>query len=132
MKKNLTNATIAFIMMLVAIAFVLASCSAESVATLNDQEILDMENIIAQKEAELDSLDQIMPLSDTVGETDTFCDMLEARDAFWNSRNLEEKRNHFEVYLHLQEQVVTEARDWMANEAQGIQSWASSMKISLI
>lgn len=120
MKKNLTNATIAFIMMLVAIAFVLASCSAESVATLNDQEILDMENIIAQKEAELDSLDQIMPLSDTVGETDTFCDMLEARDAFWNSRNLEEKRNHFEVYLHLQEQVVTEARDWMANEAQGI------------
>ena len=124
MKKNLTNATIAFIMMLVATAFVLASCSAESVATLNDQEILDMENIVAQKEAELDSLDQIMPLSDTVGETDTFCDMLEARDAFWSSKNLEEKRNHFEVYLHLQDQVVSEAKDWMANEAQGIQSWA--------
>lgn len=120
MKKNLTNATIAFVVMLVAIAFVLASCSAESVATLNDEEILDMEEIVNQKESELDSLDQIMPLSDTVGETDTFCDMLEARDAFWNSKTLEEKRNHFEVYLHLQEQVVTEAKDWMANEAQGI------------
>lgn len=120
MKKNLTNATIAFIMMLVALTFVLASCNAESVATLNDREILNMENIIAQKEIELDSLDQIMPLSDTVGETDTFCDMLEARDAFWDSKTLEEKRNHFEVYLHLQEQVVTEAKDWIANEAQGI------------
>lgn len=120
MKKNLTNATIAFVMMLVALAFVFASCNAESVATLNDREILSMEDIVSQKEAELDSLDQIMPLSDTVGETDTFCDLLETRDAFWNSKTLEEKRNHFEVYLHLQEQVVTEARDWMANEAQGI------------
>lgn len=120
MKKHFASICMAIVAMLTFTACCVAACNADSITSKLDKEVMEMENIVAQKEAELDSLDQIMPLSDTVGETDTYCDMMDARDAFWSSRNLEEKRNHFEVYLHLQDQVVSEAKDWMANEAQGI------------
>ena len=110
----------------VVIAFVIAyiiyalltSCSAESIATLNDKEILEMENMVNRCEAELDSLDMIMPLSDTVGETDTYCDMRDAFNAFQYSKTIEGKRENFGIYLHLQEQIVTEAKDWLINRAQ--------------
>lgn len=111
MKKK-PYAIIAFVIAYIIYAL-LTSCSAETVTTLNDKEVMIMERVIAEKEAELDSLDQIMPLSDTVGESDTFCDMLEARDAFNYSRSIEKKREHYLDYLWLQSLVVETAKDWM-------------------
>ena len=72
-----------------------------------------MEKVINQKEAELDSLDNIMPLSDTVGETDTYCDMIEARDAFNYSRTIQKKRENYKLYVWLHHLVVEAAKEWM-------------------
>lgn len=116
MKKK-PYAVIAFVIAYIIYAL-LTSCSAELAATLEDEEIREMENMVNRCEAELDSLDRIMPLSDTVGETDTYCDMRDAFNAFQYSRTIEGKRENFGIYLHLQEQVVTEAKDWLANRAQ--------------
>jgi hypothetical protein len=91
----------------------IAACNADSITSKLDKEIIDMESVIAQKEAELDSLDDIMPLSDTVGETDTYCDMLEARDALNYSRSIQKKREHYRDYLWLQSLVVATAHEWM-------------------
>lgn len=113
MKKHFASVCMAIVVVLTLTACCIAACNADSITSKLDKEIIDMENVIAQKEAELDSLDQIMPLSDTVGETDTFCDMLDARDAFNYSRSIEKKREHYHDYLWLQSCVVKAAEEWM-------------------
>lgn len=113
MKKHFASICMAIVAMLTFTACCVAACNADSITSKLDKEVMDMENVIAQKEAELDSLDNIMPLSDTVGETDTFCDMLDERDAFNYSRSIEKKREHYENYLWLQSLVVSTARKWM-------------------
>lgn len=112
-KKHFVSVCMAVAVILTFTACCVAACNADSITSKLDKEVFDMENVIAQKEAELDSLDQIMPLSDTVGETDTFCDMLEARDAFNYSRSIEKKREHYRDYLWLQSLVVATAKEWM-------------------
>lgn len=113
MKKHFASVCMAMVAILTFCACGIAACNADSITSKLDKEIMDMENVIAQKEAELDSLDQIMPLSDTVGETDTYCDMLEARDAFNYSRSIEKKRENYRDYLWLQSLVVATAKEWM-------------------
>ena len=113
MKKHFASVCMTIVAMLTFTACCVTACNADSITAKLDKEVFDMENVIAEKEAELDSLDQIMPLSDTVGETDTFCDMLEARDAFNYSRSIEKKREHYRDYLWLQSLVVATAKEWM-------------------
>ena len=113
MKKHFASICMAIVAILTLTACCIAACNADSITSKLDKEVADMENVIAQKEAELDSLDQIMPLSDTVGETDTYCDMLDARNAFNYSRSIEKKREHYHNYLWLQSLVVTTAKEWM-------------------
>ena len=113
MKKHFASICMAVAVILTFTACCVTACNADSITSKLDKEVFDMENVIAEKEAELDSLDQIMPLSDTVGETDTFCDMLEARDAFNYSRSIEKKREHYRDYLWLQSLVVATAKEWM-------------------
>lgn len=113
MKKHFASVCMAIVVMLTLTACCIAACNADSITSKLDKEVFDMENVIAQKEAELDSLDNIMPLSDTVGETDTYCDMLDARDAFNYSRSIEKKREHYRDYLWLQSLVVATAKEWM-------------------
>ena len=120
MKKHFVSVCMAIVAMLTFTACCVAACNADSITSKLDKEVADMENVIAQKEIELDSLDQIMPLSDTVGETDTFCDMLDARDAFNYSRSIEKKREYYADYIRLQSLVVATAKEWMKdNETQG-------------
>ena len=134
MKKHFASVCMAIVVMLTLTACCIAACNADSITSKLDKEVFDMENVIAQKEAELDSLDNIMPLSDTVGETDTYCDMLDARDAFNYSRSIEKKREHYRDYLWLQSLVVATAKEWMEengtedrhalqNKTQDNQSW---------
>lgn len=113
MKNHFASVCMAIVAMLTFTACCVAACNADSITAKLDKEVIDMENVIAQKEAELDSLDNIMPLSDTVGETDTYCDMLDARDAFNYSRSIEKKREYYENYLWLQSLVVATAKEWM-------------------
>lgn len=113
MKKHFASVCMAIVVMLTFTACCVAACNADSITSKLDKEIMDMEEVINQKEAELDSLDNIMPLSDTVGETDTYCDMMEARDAFNYSRSIEKKREHYRDYLWLQHLVVETAKEWM-------------------
>lgn len=113
MKNHFASVCMAIVAMLTFTACCVAACNADSITAKLDKEVMDMENVIAQKEAELDSLDNIMPLSDTVGETDTYCDMLDARDAFNYSRSIEKKREYYENYLWLQSLVVATAKEWM-------------------
>ena len=87
MKKK-PYAVIAFVIAYIIYAL-LTSCSAKSIATLNEEEILVMENVVNECEAELDSLDKIMPLADTIGETDTYCDMRDAFNAFQYSKTID-------------------------------------------
>lgn len=112
-KKHFASVCMSIVVMLTLCACGIAACNADSITSKLDKEIIDMENVIAQKEAELDSLDNIMPLSDTVGETDTYCDMMEARDAFNYSRSIEKKREYYRDYLWLQSLVVATAKEWM-------------------
>ena len=112
-KKHFASVCMTIVVVLTFCACGIAACNADSITSKLDKEIMDMENVIAQKEAELDSLDNIMPLSDTVGETDTYCDMMEARDAFNYSRSIEKKREHYRDYLWLQSLVVATAHEWM-------------------
>ena len=112
-KKHFASICMMIVIILTFTACCVAACNADSITAKLDKEIIDMENVIAQKEAELDSLDNIMPLSDTVGETDTYCDMLDERDAFNYSRSIEKKREHYENYLWLQSLVVATAKEWM-------------------
>ena len=113
MKKHFASICMAIVAILTFCACGIAACNADSITAKLDKEIIDMENVVAQKEAELDSLDNIMPLSDTVGETDTFCDMLDELEAFNYSRSIEKKREHYENYLWLQSLVVATAKEWM-------------------
>jgi hypothetical protein len=78
--------------------------------------IAKMEQIVNIKEAELDSLDNIMPLADTVGETDTYCDMLDEHKAFTLCNTYKEKKEHFNNYIWLQSLVVATAIDWLNDE----------------
>ena len=112
-KKHFASVCMAIVAILTFCACGIAACNADSITSKLDREIMDMEEVINQKEAELDSLDNIMPLSDTVGETDTYCDMLDARDAFNYSRSIEKKREYYENYLWLQSLVVATAKEWM-------------------
>ena len=112
-KKHFASVCLAIVAMLTFTACCVAACNADSITSKLDKEVADMENVIAQKEGELDSLDNIMPLSDTVGETDTYCDMLDARDAFNYSRSIQKKREYYENYLWLQSLVVATAKEWM-------------------
>lgn len=112
-KKDFVSVCMAIVAMLTFTACCVAACNADSVTTKLDKEMADMENVIAQKEAELDSLDQIMPLLDTVGETDTYCDMLDEHEAFCYSRTIEKKREAYRNYLWLQSLVVATAKEWM-------------------
>ena len=112
-KKHFASVCMTMVIILTLCACGISACNADSITSKLDKEIIDMENVIAQKEAELDSLDNIMPLSDTVGETDTYCDMLEARDAFNYSRSIEKKREHYRDYIWLQSLVVETAKEWM-------------------
>lgn len=113
MKKHFASICVTVAVILTFTACCVAACNADSITSKLDKEVVIMENVIAEKEAELDSLDNIMPLSDTVGETDTYCDMIEARDAFNYSRSIEKKREHYRDYLWLQSLVVETAKDWM-------------------
>lgn len=113
MKRHFASICMMIVIILTFTACCVAACNADSITAKLDKEIIDMENVIAQKEAELDSLDNIMPLSDTVGETDTYCDMLEAKEAFNYSRSIQKKREHYENYLWLQSLVVATAKEWM-------------------
>lgn len=113
MKNHFASVCMAIVAMLTFTACCVAACNADSITSKLDKEVMDMENVVAQKEAELDSLDNIMPLSDTVGETDTFCDMLDELEAFNYSRSIQKKREHYENYLWLQSLVVETAKDWM-------------------
>ena len=90
----------------------------QSLTDLQEAEIVSMEEVVNECEAELDSLDQIMPLSDTVGETDTYCDMRDAFNAFQYSKTIEGKREQFRIYVMLQQDVVEQAKEWMNNNAQ--------------
>ena len=120
MKKHFASICMAVAVILTFTACCVTACNADSITSKLDKEVFDMENVIAEKEAELDSLDQIMPLSDTVGETDTFCDMLDARDAFNYSRSIEKKREYYADYIRLQSLVVATAKEWMKDtETQG-------------
>lgn len=112
-KKHFASVCMAIVVILTLTACCIAACNADSITSRLDKEVADMEDVIAQKEAELDSLDQIMPLSDTVGETDTYCDMLDARDAFNYSRSIEKKREHYRDYIWLQHLVVETAKEWL-------------------
>lgn len=112
-KKHFASVCMAIVAILTFCACGIAACNADSITAKLDKEVMDMEEVINQKEAELDSLDNIMPLSDTVGETDTYCDMLEARDAFNYSRSIEKKREHYRDYIWLQSLVVATAKEWM-------------------
>ena len=78
--------------------------------------ITKMEQIVNIKEAELDSLDNIMPLADTVGETDTYCDMLGEHESFTLCKTYKEKKEHFDTYIWLQSLVVATAIEWLENE----------------
>lgn len=113
MKRHFASICMAVVAMLTFTACCVAACNADSITSKLDKEIIDMENVIAQKEAELDSLDNIMPLSDTVGETDTYCDMLDAKEAFNYSCSIQKKREHYRDYIWLQSLVVETAKEWM-------------------
>ena len=113
MKRHFASICMMIVIILTFTACCVAACNADSITAKLDKEIMDMEETINQKEAELDSLDNIMPLSDTVGETDTYCDMLEARDAFNYSRSIEKKREYYADYIWLQSLVVATAKEWM-------------------
>lgn len=112
-KRHFASVSMTIVAILTFTACCVTACNADSITSKLDKEVIIMENVIAQKEAELDSLDQIMPLSDTVGESDTYCDMVEARDAFNYSRSIEKKREHYRDYLWLQSLVVETAKEWM-------------------
>lgn len=113
MKKHFASICVAIVAILTFCACGIAACNADSITAKLDKEVMDMEKVINQKEAELDSLDNIMPLSDTVGETDTYCDMLDELEAFNYSRSIQKKREHYENYLWLQSLVVSTAKEWM-------------------
>ena len=113
MKNHFASVCMTIVVMLTFTACCVAACNADSITSKLDKEVADMENVIAQKEAELDSLDNIMPLLDTVGETDTYCDMLEEHEAFCYSRTIQKKREHYKTYLWLQHLVVETAKEWM-------------------
>lgn len=113
MKRHFASICMMIVIILTFTACCVAACNADSITAKLDKEIMDMEEVINQKEAELDSLDNIMPLSDTVGETDTYCDMLEARDAFNYSRSIQKKREYYADYIWLQSLVVATAKEWM-------------------
>ena len=113
MKRHFASICMMIVIILTFTACCVAACNADSITAKLDKEIMDMEETINQKEAELDSLDNIMPLSDTVGETDTYCDMLEVRDAFNYSRSIEKKREYYADYIWLQSLVVATAKEWM-------------------
>ena len=112
-KKHFASASMAIVVILTFTAFCIATCSADSITSKLDKEVADMENVIAQKEAELDSLNNIMPLMDTVGETDTYCDMIDSREAVNYSRSIEKKREHYNDYIWLQSLVVAAAEEWI-------------------
>lgn len=112
-KRHFASVCMAIVAILTFCACGIAACNADSITSKLDKEIMDMESVIAQKEAELDSLDNIMPLSDTVGETDTYCDMLDAKEAFNYSRTIQKKREHYRDYIWLQSLVVATAKEWM-------------------
>jgi hypothetical protein len=112
-KKHFASVFIAIVAILTFTACCIATCNADSICKSIDDEVIEMERVFNQKEAELDSLNQIMPLLDTVGETDTYCDLLEEREAFCYSRTLEKKREAYKTYLWLQSLVVEEAKEWI-------------------
>lgn len=113
MKKHFASICMAIVAMLTFCVCTIVACNADSITSKLDKEVMYMEKVVSQKEAELDSLDNIMPLSDTVGETDTFCDMLDELEAFNYSRSIFKKREHFNNYIWLQSLVVSTAREWM-------------------
>ena len=113
MKNHFASVCMSIVGILTFTAVGVAACNADSITSKLDKEVADMENVIAQKEAELDSLDNIMPLLDTVGETDTYCDMLEEHEAFCYSRTIEKKREAYRNYLWLQHLVVETAEEWI-------------------
>lgn len=97
---------------------ILMLCTTMCLAKLPSDSIIivKMEQIVNIKEAELDSLDNIMPLADTVGETDTYCDMLDEHEAFTLCRTYKEKKEHFDNYIWLQSLVVSSAIEWLEDE----------------
>lgn len=113
MKRNHLSVCMVIVTMLTFCACSIVACNADSITSKLDKEVMYMEKVVSQKEAELDSLDNIMPLSDTVGETDTFCDMLDELEAFNYSRSIFKKREHFNNYIWLQSLVVATAHEWM-------------------
>lgn len=128
MKRHFASVCLAIVAMLTFCACCISACNADSITSKLDKEVMYMEKVVSQKEAELDSLDNIMPLSDTVGETDTFCDMLDELEAFNYSRSIFKKREHFNNYIWLQSLVVSTAKEWMEengtkDKPQDNQSW---------
>lgn len=97
---------------------ILMLCTIMCIADSSSDSIIiaKMEQIVNIKEAELDSLDNIMPLADTVGESDTYCDMLGEHEAFTLCRTYKEKKEHFDNYIWLQSLVVATAIEWLENE----------------
>lgn len=97
---------------------ILMLCTIMCIADSSSDSIIiaKMEQIVNIKEAELDSLDNIMPLADTVGETDTYCDMLDEHKAFTLCKTYKEKKEHFDTYIWLQSLVVNTAIEWLEDE----------------
>ena len=97
---------------------ILMLCTIMCIADSSSDSIIiaKMEQIVNIKEAELDSLDNIMPLADTVGETDTYCDMLDEHEAFTLCSSYKEKKEHFDSYIWLQSLVVAAAIEWLEDE----------------
>ena len=113
MKNHFASVCMTIVVILTFAAVGVAACNADSICKSIDNEVTEMERVVNQKEAELDSLDNIMPLLDTVGETDTYCDMLEEHEAFCYSRTIEKKREAYRNYLWLQHLVVETAEEWI-------------------
>lgn len=116
MKNHFVSVCMSIVGILTFTAVGVAACNADSICKSIDDEVVEMEKVVNAKEAELDSLNKIMPLLDTVGETDTYCDMLEEHEAFCYSRTLEKKREAYKNYLRLQRLVVETAERWMEED----------------
>lgn len=105
-------------LLFIAAMFIACSCSCDmslDTTTMNEY-VVEMEKIIASKEATLDSIENVFPFMDTIGETDEYLELCETREAFELSNNYTSKSRHFTDYCNIYDSVISNTMRLIAED----------------
>lgn len=105
-------------LLFIAAMFIACSCSCDMSldTTTTNEYVVEMEKIIASKEATLDSIENVFPFMDTIGETDEYLELCETREAFELSNNYASKSRHFTDYCNIYDSVISNTMRLIAED----------------